>query len=80
MGAALAAVIAVIEANPALIALGQSAVQGVVKLVQDAYALHQAGVLTDDQLTAVWAAVGVDVQQADDGWKAAEAARKGTAL
>lgn len=76
MGAALAAVVAFIEANPALIALGQSAVKGVVKLAQDAFALHQAGVLTDDQLTAVWAAVGVDVQQADAGWVAAEAARK----
>lgn len=79
MLAALEAAVAWVEANPAIIALGQSAVQGVVQLIKDAYALHQQGVLTDDQLTAVWSAVGVDVQQADDGWVAAEAVRKGAA-
>lgn len=68
---ALAAVISFIMSNPALISLGESAVAAVVKLATDAWNLHSQGVLTDQQLSDIWAAVGVDVVNADAAWDAA---------
>lgn len=78
---ALGAIVAWVLANPAILAAGTAAVQDVINLVTGAANLHKAGVLTDDQLSAVWTAVGVDVQSADDAWdksKAAHAAAAGT--
>ena len=74
--ASLSSVIAFILANPQWIALGESAISSVVKLVTDAFTLHKAGVLTDQQLSDVWAAVGVDVASADAAWDAAVAAHQ----
>lgn len=71
---ALGAIIAWVMANPAIIAAGTAAVKDVINLVTSAFNLHAAGVLTDDQLAAVWTAVGVDVQSADDAWAAAKTA------
>ena len=68
---ALSAIIAFIMANPALVSLGESAVAAVVKLATDAWNLHAQGVLNDQQLSDIWAAVGVDVASADAAWDAA---------
>lgn len=76
---ALSAIIAFIMANPAIVSLGESAVAAVVKLATDAWNLHAQGVLTDDQLAAIWTAVGVDVTSADAAWDAALAAHKAAA-
>lgn len=76
----IAAIIAWIISNPAIVAAGEAAVQDVVNFVTGAIALNKAGVMTDAQLAQVWAAVGVNVQAADDAWdaaKAAHAAKKG---
>jgi hypothetical protein len=72
--ASLSAIIAWIMANPQFVALGESAISAVVKLATDAWNLHASGVLTDQQLADVWAAVGVDVKNADAAWDAALAA------
>lgn len=72
---AIGAIIAWIMANPAILAAGQAAVQDVINLVTSAINLHSQGVLTDAQLSQIWAGVGVDVQAADDAWAAAKAAR-----
>jgi len=76
---ALGAIIAWVMANPAILAAGASAVQDVINLVTGAFNLHKAGVLTDEQLAAVWTAVGVDVQSADDAWDKAKAAHAAAA-
>lgn len=73
---AIGAIIAWVMANPAIIAAGTAAVKDVINLVTGAANLHAAGVLTDAQLAAVWAAVGVDVQSADDAWDKAKAAHQ----
>ncbi len=70
----LAAIIGWILANPGIIAAGEAAIKDAINLVTSAISLHQAGVMTDEQLAAVWAAVGVDVQAADAAWDAAKAA------
>lgn len=71
---AIGAIIAWVMANPAIIAAGTSAIKDVINLVTGAANLHAAGVLTDAQLAAVWTAVGVNVQDADDAWDKAKAA------
>lgn len=71
---ALGAIIAWVMSNPAIIGAGVTAVQDVIQLVTSAFNLNKAGVMTDAQLAAVWAAVGVDVQSADDAWAAAKTA------
>lgn len=77
--ATLTAIIGWIMANPQIIALGEKAVGDLIGWVTQAWNLHAQGVLTDDQLAAVWAAVGVNVNQADTAWVAALAAHKGAA-
>lgn len=76
--AAISAIIAAIMANPALVSLGESTVAAAVKFTTDAFTLHSQGVLTDAQLAAVWAAMGVNVQAADAKWDAALAAHNAT--
>jgi hypothetical protein len=75
---AIGAIIAMILANPQLIALGESAVAAAVKFITDAFNLHAQGVLTDAQLAAIWAAMGVNVAAADAKWDAALAAHRAT--
>lgn len=72
--ATISAIIAAIMANPALLSLGENAVASAIKFATDAFNLHSQGVLTDAQLTAVWTAMGVNVQTADAKWDAALAA------
>lgn len=57
MPAVLMTIIAFIESNPAIVALGEQAVEAAIDFVKSAFAAHQAGVLTDDQITAAWALV-----------------------
>lgn len=75
----LAAIIAWVMANPAIVSAGTEVVREVINLVTSAINLHKAGVLTDAQLAAIWAQVGVNVQQADDAWDAAKAAHAANA-
>lgn len=43
----------------------------VARMIQSSYALYEAGHMTDEQLAAAWAAVGVSVKAADARWEAA---------
>lgn len=79
---ALASILAWVLTNPQIIAAGEAALQDVINFVTGASALHKQGVLSDAQLAQVWAAMGVNIQTADDAWDAALAAhvaKKGAA-
>lgn len=65
MGAILLSVIAFVEANPAIVALGSEAVQSAISFVKSVFAAHAAGVLTDEQIATAWAMVTAGVQDAD---------------
>lgn len=55
-----------IRANPEIIGLGEQAVEAAIGFAESAYAAHQAGVLTDDQVTAAWALVTAGATAAHD--------------
>jgi hypothetical protein len=69
----IGAVISYLMANPQVVALGVDGAKAVVNFVTGLFALHAAGVLTDQQLTDLWASMGVDVQAANDHWEQAKA-------
>lgn len=57
MGAALAAALKLILANPEIIAAGFTAIEDAVSLVKSAFNLNKVGAMTDAQLQGVLASV-----------------------
>lgn len=64
-GSKVGDVVGWVEANPAIIQLGSDAITAAVNYVQAAWAAHQAGVLTDQQIQDAWALVTADVSRDD---------------
>ncbi len=70
---AIGSIIAYLLANPQVLALGVDGVKSVVNFVTGLFALHAAGVLTDQQLADLWTSMGVDVASANKHWEDAKA-------
>lgn len=67
----IAAILAFILANPAIVTAGEAVIVSTVQAAIDAWNRFHSGALTLDQLQAEWAAMGIDVKAANDAWEAA---------